>query len=90
MTGSNNKMDIEKPVKKVPETKETEKKTRNPIQGNFLALKKVILYDLDLLESSRNAKDNKIGTRIVRDIKFLRRNITMGTLRKFWDLVASD
>ena len=50
----------------------------------------MILYDLDLLESSRNAKDNKIGTRIVKDIKFLRRNITTETLRKFWDLVAND
>jgi len=50
----------------------------------------VISYGLNLLENSKNSKDHKIGSRIARDIKHLRRIIDGPTLKKLWEVVGGD
>lgn len=51
--------------------------------------KKVVSFDLGLLQSANNAKDNKMGMKLVRHIKHLRRKITGSQLKKLWELIAS-
>jgi hypothetical protein len=46
-----------------------------------------VAFDLGILESSDQVKDNKIGIKIVRHLKFLRRNLTVSQLKKLWELI---
>lgn len=48
----------------------------------------MISFDLSILETSDQAKDNKVGIKIVRHLKFLRRNLSIPQLKKLWATLA--